>query len=83
MQDRTPTFALTLPGCEPRALAGALARHRIAVSSGDFHAPAIMNALGLGDGAIRIGFLHYNTADEVDQTLEILATLAVRTHAGT
>jgi len=34
-----------------------------------------MKRLGLPDGAVRAGFLHYNTADEVDRLLETLAAL--------
>ena len=32
-----------------------------------------MNRLGLPDGAVRLGIIHYNTADEVDRLLEALA----------
>jgi selenocysteine lyase/cysteine desulfurase len=31
-----------------------------------------MKRLGLPDGAVRIGIVHYNTADEVDRLLEEL-----------
>jgi selenocysteine lyase/cysteine desulfurase len=34
-----------------------------------------MKRLGLDDGAVRIGIVHYNTADEVDRLLEELARL--------
>jgi selenocysteine lyase/cysteine desulfurase len=36
-----------------------------------------MERLGLQDtgGAVRVGFCHYNTADEVDRVLEELAAL--------
>lgn len=78
MHGRTATFALTLPGHDPRALARVLANERIAVTAGDFHAPATMHALNLSDGALRVGLLHYNTDAEVDRTLEVLANLAAR-----
>jgi selenocysteine lyase/cysteine desulfurase len=32
-----------------------------------------MERLGLPDGALRVGIVHYNTADEVDRLLEALA----------
>ncbi len=36
-----------------------------------------MQRLGLArDGAVRIGFVHYNTAEEVDRVLGELARLA-------
>ena len=34
-----------------------------------------MNRLGLPDGAVRIGIVHYNTADEVDRLLDELSRL--------
>ena len=73
---RTPTFALTLPGSHPVDLARELARRGIAVGAGTFHAPRLFDALGLRDGAVRIGFLHYNTDAEVDAALKALADLA-------
>ncbi|RJL36204.1 cysteine desulfurase-like protein [Bailinhaonella thermotolerans] len=69
---RTATFALTLPGADPHDLAKALADRGIAAGSGDFHAPGIMNHLGLTEGALRVGFLHYNTLDEVERLLRAL-----------
>ena len=35
-----------------------------------------MQRLGLPDGAVRIGFVHYNTLEEVDRVLAELAKLA-------
>jgi selenocysteine lyase/cysteine desulfurase len=35
-----------------------------------------MRYLGLEDGAVRAGIVHYNTEDEVDRLLEGLAALA-------
>jgi selenocysteine lyase/cysteine desulfurase len=32
-----------------------------------------MKRLGLEDGAVRVGFVHYNTLDEVDRLLDELA----------
>ena len=43
---------------------------------GNYYAVEIMNRLGLPDGAVRIGIVHYNTADEVDRLLEELSRLA-------
>lgn len=74
---RTATFALTRPGRHPIDLARALAEQHIAAGAGTFHTTGIINALGLDLdlGAIRIGFLHYNTLDEVDRVLAALAIL--------
>lgn len=76
MDGRTPTFALTLPGAAPVDLARAFAERGIAVGAGTFHAPTLFETLGLREGAVRIGFLHYNTDAEVDAALKALADLA-------
>jgi cysteine desulfurase family protein (TIGR01976 family) len=76
MDGRTPTFALTLPGAQPIDLARALAERGIAVGAGVFHAPTLFEALALREGAVRIGFLHYNTDTEVTSALKALADLA-------
>jgi cysteine desulfurase family protein (TIGR01976 family) len=72
---RTPTFALRLDGRTPRSAAEALARQGIFVWDGNYYALAVMERLGLepSGGALRVGFCHYNSADEVDRMLEALA----------
>ena len=42
---------------------------RLAVWWGDYYAVEVMRRLGLPDGALRIGIIHYNTAEEVDRLL--------------
>jgi selenocysteine lyase/cysteine desulfurase len=42
------------------------------VWDGNYYAVEIMERLGLHDGAVRAGFVHYNTAAEVDRLLEAL-----------
>ena len=75
-EGRTATFTVTLPGADPADLAKDLAARGFAVGAGTFHAPDIFSALGQDGGAIRIGFLHYNTAAEVDALLSALAAIA-------
>ena len=73
-EGRTPTFCFNLAGEEPRAVAARLAGRDIYVWDGDYYALEPIRALGLGDGgAVRAGFLHYTTEDEVDRLLEALA----------
>jgi cysteine desulfurase family protein (TIGR01976 family) len=72
---RTPTFALTLPGHSPREAAEHLATRDVAAWWGDYYAVEVMRRLGLPEGALRIGLVHYNTADEVDRALDALAEL--------
>jgi cysteine desulfurase family protein (TIGR01976 family) len=76
MDGRTPTFALTFQGRTPQEVAERLAERDIAVWAGDYYAVAIMERLGLPDGAVRVGFIHYNTAEEVDRLLGELEALA-------
>jgi selenocysteine lyase/cysteine desulfurase len=72
MEGRVPTFAFTVDGHAPAAVAERLAENDIAVWSGDYFAVEVMERLGLPDGAVRVGFIHYNTASEVDRLLAAL-----------
>jgi cysteine desulfurase family protein (TIGR01976 family) len=76
--ERTPTFALRIDGMVPRAVAEELGRRGIFVWDGNYYALSIMERLGLEEsgGAVRVGFCHYNTADEVDRVLTELADIA-------
>ena len=75
MDGRVPTFALTL-GRPPAEVAAALAGRGIFVWHGDYYAVEVMRRLGLADGAVRVGIVHYNTAAEVDRLLDELTRLA-------
>jgi cysteine desulfurase family protein (TIGR01976 family) len=76
MEGRTPTFALTVPGHSPQEVAAHLAERDIAVWAGNYYAVEVMERLGLPDGAVRVGFVHYNAAEEVDRLLGELQALA-------
>jgi cysteine desulfurase family protein (TIGR01976 family) len=76
MEGRVPTFAFVVDGMPVREVAERLAARDIAVWDGDYYAFEPMTRLGLQpDGAVRVGFVHYNTLEEVDRVLEALATL--------
>lgn len=77
-RERTPTFAVRVGEQHPRATAQALARRGVFVWDGNYYALAVMERLGLegSGGAVRIGFCHYHTEDEVDRVLEELAAVA-------
>jgi cysteine desulfurase family protein (TIGR01976 family) len=76
MEGRVPTFAFNLPGRSSEEVAVELAAREIAVWWGDYYAIEIMKQLGLeGTGAVRAGFVHYNTVDEVDRLLTALDEL--------
>ncbi|MDQ3867611.1 MAG: cysteine desulfurase-like protein [Actinomycetota bacterium] len=72
MDGRVPTFAFTLAERTPFQVASLLAARDIAVWSGNYYAVEVMERLGLPDGAVRAGFVHYNTPDEVDRLLTAL-----------
>jgi cysteine desulfurase family protein (TIGR01976 family) len=76
MSGRVPTFCFNLPGWTPEQVATELAARDIAVWHGDYYAVEVMKRLGLeGSGAVRAGFVHYNTPDEVDRLLTALREL--------
>jgi cysteine desulfurase family protein (TIGR01976 family) len=75
MDGRVPTFAFTVEGLTPREAAARLGSRGLAVWHGNYYALEIMERLGLEDGAVRIGIVHYNTAAEVDRLLQALAEL--------
>ncbi len=77
VSERTPTFLVTLAGQEPVHTARALAERGFFAWHGDFYAPGAIRGVGLGDaGGVRLSFLHYNTAEEVDDLLAALRELA-------
>jgi selenocysteine lyase/cysteine desulfurase len=76
MDGRVPTFALSVDGRGTESVATELDERGFAVWHGDYYAVEIMRRLGLEpEGAVRVGIVHYNTADEVDRLLEALGTL--------
>jgi cysteine desulfurase family protein (TIGR01976 family) len=76
MEGRVPTFCFNVPGHSAEDVARFLAGRDIAVWHGDYYAVETMAYLGLTDGAVRAGIVHYNTEDEVDRLLEGVAALA-------
>jgi cysteine desulfurase family protein (TIGR01976 family) len=75
MDGRVATFAFNVDGRTPHAAAEALAVRGFAVWSGNYYAVEVMERLGLRDGAVRAGIVHYNTAEEVDGLLAALDEL--------
>jgi cysteine desulfurase family protein (TIGR01976 family) len=75
--ERTPTFAIRVGEEHPAETAKALAARGIYVWDGDYYAREIMIRLGLLEtgGAVRIGFCHYHSTDEVDRVLDALGEL--------
>ena len=75
MAGRVPTFCFNLAGRTPEEVAVRLAERDLAVWHGDYYALETMRHLGLEDGAVRAGIVHYNTEDEVDRLLAALTEL--------
>ena len=77
IEDRVPTFAVTVAAVHPHEAATRLADEGIFVWSGHYYALDIMDRFGLleSGGAVRVGFVHYNTLEEVARALEGLADL--------
>jgi cysteine desulfurase family protein (TIGR01976 family) len=74
---RVSTFALSVEGMPTSEASAALGSQGIYTWAGNYYAVNAMDRLGFGGegGLLRIGFVHYNTAGEVDRVLEGLAAL--------
>ncbi len=84
IDERTPTFALTIDGIPPRSAAEALGNQGIFTWDGDFYAQGLVERLGLAEsgGLLRIGAVHYNTIEEIDRVLDALDVVAARARPG-
>ena len=75
MDGRVPTFSITHDTLSPLEAATRLGEQGFAVWHGNYYAVEIMKRLGLDDGAVRVGIVHYNTAGEVERLLDALDEL--------
>ena len=75
--ERTPTFAIRVGDQHPAETAEKLGRRGILVWDGHYYAITVMERLGLLDdgGAVRVGFCHYHSAQDVDRVLTELDAL--------
>jgi len=68
LEGRVPTFLLNVDGVPAEELAPALAERGIGVWAHDsWYSLNLYKRLGYEHNAIRVGFIHYNTAEEVDR----------------
>jgi cysteine desulfurase family protein (TIGR01976 family) len=74
LAQRVPTVSLTVPGKGAAELADHLAARQIYVWHGNMYALALSERLGLEaqGGLVRLGLVHYNTAEEIDRVLAAL-----------
>ncbi|HEY5658714.1 MAG TPA: cysteine desulfurase-like protein [Myxococcota bacterium] len=81
--ERTPTVGILAEGCSPDALSEALGKRGVFTWGGNSYALPLTEALGLEPGGVlRVGLLHYNTADEVARLLELLPDCTAAVSAG-
>jgi len=73
MDGRVPTFLVNVEGVPATDVAERLADEQIGVWAHDsWYSLGLYQRLGYRDKSIRIGFVHYNTPDEVDRLLAAL-----------
>ena len=77
---RTPTVAIRLANHTPKEIATFLGERGIFTWDGNYYAINLTERLGVesSGGMLRIGLVHYNTAEEVDRLLTALDALARR-----
>ncbi|RBY77661.1 cysteine desulfurase-like protein [Geodermatophilus sp. TF02-6] len=78
--DTTPTLSFTVAGMRPRQVAAELSRRGVCAWDGDFSARELFDALGVNEegGAVQLGLMHYNTAEEVGYLVDSVAELRPR-----
>jgi selenocysteine lyase/cysteine desulfurase len=78
VESRCPTFAVRIAGHSPLELATKLGEQGIFTWDGNYYAIHLTERLGVENdgGFLRIGFVHYNTEDEVDRVLEAFEATA-------
>ncbi len=73
LDERAPTFTFRHPTCPPREMARRLGKTGIFTWHGNYYALPLTEALGIEpEGAVRAGFLHYNTLEEADRLVDAL-----------
>jgi selenocysteine lyase/cysteine desulfurase len=73
MEGRVPTFLVNVPGVAAADIAVALAAERMGVWAHDsWYSLDLYRRLGYDHEAVRIGFVHYNTVEEVDRLVAAL-----------
>ena len=76
MDGRVPTFLVNVDGVAAEDVAGRLAAAQIGVWAHDsWYSLGLYRRLGYAGKSVRIGFIHYNTEEEVDRLLDALAGL--------
>jgi cysteine desulfurase family protein (TIGR01976 family) len=73
LEGRVPTFLINVDGVPAIDVAAKLAAQDIGVWAHDsWYSLGLYKRLGYDDASVRLGFIHYNTADEVDRLVAAL-----------
>ncbi|MBV9003489.1 MAG: cysteine desulfurase-like protein [Solirubrobacterales bacterium] len=76
MEGRVPTFLINVDGVEASEVALRLAAQRMGVWAHDsWYSLGLYRRLGYEREAVRLGFIHYNTEEEVDRLVAALLRL--------
>jgi selenocysteine lyase/cysteine desulfurase len=79
MTGRVPTFLINVEGVDAAEVAERLAAQQIGVWAHDsWYSLNLYRRLGYADKAIRLGFIHYNTREEVDRLVAALDSVRER-----
>jgi cysteine desulfurase family protein (TIGR01976 family) len=75
--NRAPTLSFTVDGVDPAVIAEKLAEQHIGIANGNCYAYRLMEALDISpeQGVVRLSFVHYTSAQEVNRLIEALEGL--------
>lgn len=75
--NRAPTVSFTVDGVDPAVIAEKLAEQHIGIANGNCYAYRLMEALDIPpeQGVVRLSFVHYTSAQEVNRLIEALERL--------
>jgi cysteine desulfurase family protein (TIGR01976 family) len=77
MEGRVPTFLINVSGVPASEVAQRLADQRMGVWAHDsWYSLGLYRRLGYDDQAVRLGFIHYNSVDEVDRLVAALNSMS-------
>lgn len=78
LEERVPTLAFNMKGFSPRVVAKEFGRQGIYLWDGNYYALSVTESLGVEEsgGMVRVGPVHYNTLEEIQQFGKALARIA-------
>src|SRR5947209_565017 len=78
MHRRVPTICFTIQGISSAQVTSELAQAGIGVRDGNMYSPRLLTRLSIPPepGAVRVSLAHYNSFEEIDRFLKVLAAVA-------